>query len=39
MFIKVDFPEPDAPMIATISPRRTSRSMPASAITWLLPDP
>ncbi len=33
MFISVDLPEPDGPMIATYSPCRTSRSMPCSTGT------
>src|SRR5436190_1954200 len=37
MFISVDFPEPDGPMIATSSPRFTSRSMPRSACTSVSP--
>ena len=31
MFISVDLPEPDGPMIATYSPRSTVRSTPRSA--------
>jgi hypothetical protein len=37
MFIRVDLPEPDEPMIAIISPAFTVRSTPFSAATSLLP--
>ena len=33
MFIRVDFPDPDDPMMATNSPRSTVRLMPCSACT------
>jgi acyl-CoA thioesterase-1 len=33
VFMSVDLPEPDAPMIATYSPSRIVRSMPLSAST------
>jgi hypothetical protein len=39
MFIRVDLPEPDAPMIATYSPASMSRSTPASAGTAPSPAP
>src|SRR3954462_6387987 len=39
MFIVVDLPEPDAPMIATKSPAATSRSMPFSAWNAAGPSP
>src|SRR4051812_39622513 len=39
MFIVVDLPEPDAPMIATNSPASTSRSMPFSAWNAAGPSP
>ena len=37
MFISVDLPEPDAPMMATISPCVTVRSTPRSAWTSFEP--
>ena len=37
MFISVDFPEPDAPMIATISPGVMFRSTPRRARTSTSP--
>ena len=37
MFMSVDLPEPDAPMIAIISPRSALRSTPRSAWTTLSP--
>ena len=37
MFISVDFPEPDGPMMATNSPRSTERSTAARARTSLSP--
>ena len=37
MFISVDLPEPEAPMMATISPGATSRSTPRSARTSVWP--
>src|SRR2546421_8420203 len=39
MFIVVDLPDPDAPMIATKSPDATSRSTPFSAWNAALPSP
>jgi len=36
-FRSVDFPEPDGPMIATISPRAMARSTSSSAVTWRFP--
>src|SRR3954465_3486858 len=39
MFIVVDLPEPDAPMIATKSPAATSRSTPLSAWNAAGPSP
>src|SRR5437764_4682466 len=39
MFIVVDLPDPDAPMIATKSPEATSRSTPFSAWNAALPSP
>ena len=33
MVSSVDFPDPDGPITATISPARTDRSTPASACT------
>ena len=39
MFMSVDFPDPDAPMMATISPLATSRSTPRRACTSLPPVP
>ena len=39
MFIAVDLPEPDGPMMATNSPLPTLRSAPASACTAASPDP
>ena len=33
MFISVDLPEPDGPMIATNSPRSISNEMPLSTCT------
>jgi hypothetical protein len=38
MFIIVDFPEPEGPMIATNSPRATWRSTDTSAGTARRPD-
>ena len=38
MFIKVDLPEPDWPMIATISPRAIWMSTPRKACTVLSPE-
>ena len=35
MCMIVDLPEPDGPMIATISPLRMSSDAPRSASTWL----
>ena len=37
MFMSVDLPEPDAPMIAIISPGCTGRSTPRSAYTLVSP--
>ena len=37
MFIRVDLPEPDAPMMATNSPRSIVRLTPRSARTSLSP--
>jgi hypothetical protein len=37
MLIKVDFPDPDGPMIAITSPRLTSMEMPHSACTSTSP--
>jgi hypothetical protein len=37
MLIIVVFPEPDGPMIATISPVSTVRLTPRSAVTWRWP--
>jgi hypothetical protein len=37
MFISVDLPEPDGPMIATKSPRATDRLIPARARTSTSP--
>ncbi len=37
MFINVDLPEPEAPMIATNSPRSTRRLTPRSARTSTSP--
>ncbi len=37
MFMSVDLPDPEAPMMATISPAAIDRSMPRRAWTWLLP--
>ena len=37
MFISVDLPEPDGPMMATYSLRRISRSTPRSAWTISAP--
>ncbi len=37
MFISVDFPEPDGPMIATYSFSAMSRSTPARAWTFSAP--
>ena len=37
MFIIVDFPDPDAPMIATKSPRSTTSVTPRSAKTSTSP--
>ena len=37
MFISVDLPEPDAPMMATKSPRPTIKSMPRNAWTSTVP--
>src|ERR1700687_991950 len=39
MEIKVVFPHPDGPTSMSSSPRRTSRSMPRSAITFVSPVP
>ena len=39
MFIVVDLPDPDAPMIATKSPAAMSRSMPFSAWNAAAPSP
>src|SRR5947209_4620463 len=39
MFMVVDLPDPDAPMIATKSPGATSRSTPLSAWKAALPSP
>ena len=39
MFISVDFPEPDGPMMATNSPRSTRRSTAVRAVTSSLPLP
>src|ERR1051326_6164834 len=36
-FIKVDFPEPDGPVIATYSPRCTANDTPCSACTFSAP--
>ena len=38
MFISVDLPEPDAPMMATISPAWMLRSMPLSTATVPSPE-
>ncbi len=37
MFIMVDFPEPDAPMMATKSPRSTVMDTPCRACTSTSP--
>ncbi len=37
MLIKVDFPEPEGPVIATTSPRLTCRETPRSAWTSTSP--
>src|SRR5690242_9283442 len=37
MDMRVDFPDPDAPMMATNDPRSTVRSMPLSATTSTSP--
>ena len=37
MFIMVDLPEPDGPMIAVNSPRRMVKLTPASAFTSISP--
>ena len=37
MFMSVDFPEPDAPMMATNSPRETRSETPRVAYTSLPP--
>jgi hypothetical protein len=37
MFMSVDLPEPDGPMIATYSFASMSRSTPFRARTWLSP--
>ncbi len=37
MFISVDLPEPEAPMIATKSPRSTVSETPRSATTSISP--
>ena len=39
MFIAVDLPEPDGPMMATNSPSAIVRSTPASACTAAAPVP
>ena len=39
MFIAVDLPEPDCPIIATNSPLSMARSTPASAWTAACPAP
>ncbi len=39
MFIAVDLPEPEGPMMATNSPEPIDRSMPASACTAASPWP
>src|SRR5690349_1706084 len=39
MLISVDLPEPDAPVIATNSPRAMSRSTPSRARTSVSPAP
>ena len=39
MFIAVDLPEPDGPMMATNSPSPMVRSTPASACTAAVPEP
>ena len=39
MFIAVDLPEPDGPMMATNSPRSIDRLTPASALTRASPSP
>jgi hypothetical protein len=38
MCINVDFPEPDGPMIATISPVSIERSTPRRAFTIVVPN-
>ena len=37
MFIKVDLPDPEAPMMATNSPASISREMPRSTSTATVP--
>ena len=37
MLSSVDFPEPDGPMVATISPRATRNETPRSACTVRFP--
>ncbi len=37
--VSVDLPEPDGPMMAVNSPRANSADTPASAWTWVSPDP
>jgi hypothetical protein len=39
MFISVDLPEPDGPMIAVILARETSSETPRSASTAVSPSP
>ena len=33
-FANVDFPQPDSPTMATVSPRRASKSSDSFAFTW-----
>ena len=39
MFIAVDLPEPEGPMMATNSPRSIEKDTPASACTFASPLP